>query len=54
MDNHKELLAALVLANGLLERFESGEKPYQTDAEGEEIYATIAAAIAEAQGKVVA
>ena len=45
---HDDLLAALELADATLKRFEYGEKPYQTDDEGEQIYAQIAAAIAKA------
>ena len=44
-----DLLTALRLADATLRRFENCEKPYQGDDEGEEIYATIAAAIAKAE-----
>ena len=45
---YDDLLAALELADATLKRFEYGEKPYQTDDEGEQIYAQIAAAITKA------
>jgi len=48
----EELLSALQMAAAMLQRFEHGEKPYQTDDEGEEIHATICAAIVRGENEI--